>query len=290
MPRDLIVNGLSVDLEDWFQVADSQGVIGRDVWDQLGDRVEGNCDTLLALFDAAAIKATFFVPGSFVARRPELLRRIAGQGHELASHGWDHARVFMLDRVGFADDLERTRSAIEDLAGVAVTGFRAPSFSIDHRTPWAYRALADQGYTYSSSVNPAWRDSGGWFEAPRFAFKPLPWSDLVELPMTTAEFAGRLLPAGGSGFFRTRPYAAARWAVRQVNRREGRPAVLSIHPWEVDPLQRRMTGARLRLAPGTQEPAQQPVEQLGQLLGQFAWGRLDVLALREAPQAVELAA
>jgi polysaccharide deacetylase family protein (PEP-CTERM system associated) len=283
------VNGISVDLEDWFQVANRAGAIDRADWEQLGDRIERNCDRLLALFDDAAIKATFFVPGSLAKRRSELLGRIAAQGHELASHGWDHARVFMLDRAQFAEDLRRTRVAIEDAAGVSVTGFRAPSFSIDYRTPWAYRELAEQGYTYSSSVIPGWHQPWAWHDAPRFAFRPLPWSGLVELPLTTAQFAGSHLVAG-CGFFRARPYAIARWAARQVNRSEHRPAVFFLHPWEVDPMQLRRNERRLSAARGGAASIDSGVDPLVGVLKEFAWGRLDLLALREAPRALELAA
>ncbi len=130
------------------------------------------------------------------------MRRIAERGHEVASHGWDHARVHTMDRAQFGEDIRKARIAIEDAPGVAVTGYRAPSFSIDQRTPWAYLELAEQGYAYSSSVAPVTHDHYGWREAPRFAFKPLPWVDLVEIPVTTAEFAGKRLAAGGGGFSR----------------------------------------------------------------------------------------
>lgn len=289
MDSETIINGLSVDLEDWFQVANWAGAIDRSDWEQLSDRIEPNCDRLLAMFGEAAVKATFFVPGVVALRCPQLLERIARQGHEIASHGWDHARVSRLDRAQFRQDLIRAKAAIEDAAGVAVSGYRAASFSLDQRMPWAYRELAEQGYAYSSSVNPARGDSLGWRDAPRFAFKPLPWSNLVELPLTTAEFAGtRLMAAGGT--FRHSPYAVARWAIRQVNRRDRRPAIFYVHPWEVDQLQQPVTGARLRLQGQGRGGSIDMQVRLERILREFAWGRLDVLALREAPLAVELAA
>lgn len=290
MPTGSVINGLSVDIEDWFQVANFDGAIDRDTWEQLGDRVERNCDVLLAAFDEAGVKATFFTLGLLAQRFPALMRRIAEQGHELASHGWDQGRVCALDQASFARDLEHTRKVIEDAAGVLVTGYRAPSCSIDHRTPWAYRTLAEQGYGYSSSVAPIAHERFGWSEAPRFAFKPLPWSNLVEIPMTTAEFAGRRLATGAAGFFRALPFAASRWAIRQVNRREGRPAVLCLQPWEIDPAQARVTAARLRARKAREVPPEASAVRLQRLLREFAWGRMDVLALREAPLARELAA
>lgn len=290
MDHPQLVNGLSVDVEDWFQVGAFEGVIERDSWDTLGSRVERNCDSILAMFAAADVKATFFTLGWVAQRHGALMRRIVAEGHELASHGWDHARVFRMSREEFAADVERSRKALEDAAGVAITGYRAPSFSIDQRTPWAYMVLAEQGFVYSSSVAPITHDHYGWREAPRFAFKPLPWSSLVEIPVTTAHFAGRRLAAGGGGFFRVLPYGFSRWAIRQVNTEDHRPAVFYFHPWEIDPQQPRVTGASLRSKARHYTDLGVMAEKLGQLIREFAWGRMDVLALREAERAVELAA
>lgn len=285
-----IVNGLSVDVEDWFQVGAFEGVIERESWDGLGSRVERNCEAILAMFAAADVKATFFTLGWVAQRHGPLMQRIVAEGHELASHGWDHARVFRMSRDEFAADIERSRKALEDAAGVAITGYRAPSFSIDQRTPWAYMVLAEQGFAYSSSVAPITHDHYGWREAPRFAFKPLPWASLVEIPVTTAHFAGRRLAAGGGGFFRVLPYGFSRWAIRQVNTEDHRPAVFYFHPWEIDPQQPRVTGASLRSKARHYTNLGGMAAKLEQLIRDFAWGRMDVLALREAERAVELAA
>jgi polysaccharide deacetylase family protein (PEP-CTERM system associated) len=290
MPHAGPTNGLSVDVEDWFQVGAFEGVIGRDSWESLSDRVERNCNLILDMFAEAEVSATFFTLGWVAQRHPELMQRIAAAGHELASHGWDHERVFRLDRESFAKDLERSRKTIEDAAGIAVTGYRAPSFSIDRRTPWAYMILAEQGYAYSSSVAPVTHDHYGWSDAPRFAFKPLPWSDLIELPVTTAMLGGRRLAAGGGGFFRVLPYAFSRWAIRQVNRRDGRPAIFYFHPWEIDPCQPRVPNAPLRSKLRHYTNLDVMAEKLKQLVGEFSWGRMDLLAHREAAHAVPLAA
>ena len=285
-----VVNGLSVDVEDWFQVGAFEGVIDRSNWDGLSDRVERNCSAILDMFAAADVKATFFTLGWVAQRHGGLMRRIVEAGHELASHGWDHERVFRLDQTSFTADLERSRKVLEDAAGVQITGYRAPSFSIDQRTPWAYMALAEQGFVYSSSVAPISHDHYGWPEAPRFAFKPLPWSDLVEIPVTTAHFAGRRLAAGGGGFFRVLPYGFSRWAIRQVNTRDQRPAVFYFHPWEIDPDQPRVTGATLRSRIRHYTNLGVMADKLEQLVREFEWGRMDVLAHREAVRAVDLAA
>lgn len=283
------VNGLSVDVEDWFQVGAFETVIDRSDWDGLADRVERNCDTILALFDDAGVKGTFFTLGWVAQRHPALIRRIVEQGHEIASHGWDHARVFRMDRATFANDLAISRHAIEDAAGVAISGYRAPSFSIDPRTPWAHEELAAQGYVYSSSVAPVAHDHYGWREAPRFAFHPLANSSLVEIPVTTAVFAGRRLAAGGGGFFRVLPYAFSRWAIRQVNG-QGRPAAFYFHPWEIDTDQPRVYNAPMRSRLRHYTNLDVMADKLRLLLREFAWGRMDALAASEARGAVALAA
>ncbi len=285
-----LVNGLSVDVEDWFQVGAFEGVIDRGSWTSLDDRVERNCDRILEMFAAADVQATFFTLGWVAQRHGSLMRRIVDAGHELASHGWDHERVFRFDRASFTADLERSRKVLEDASGQRITGYRAPSFSIDQRTPWAYMALAEQGYEYSSSVAPISHDHYGWREAPRFAFKPLPWSELIEIPVTTAHFAGRRLAAGGGGFFRVLPYGFSRWAIRQVNDSDRRPAVFYFHPWEIDPQQPRVTGASLRSKVRHYTNLGVMAEKLEQLLGDFAWGRMDLLAHREKAFAQDMAA
>ncbi|WP_338245173.1 XrtA system polysaccharide deacetylase [Aurantiacibacter hainanensis] len=278
---DSIVNGLSVDVEDWFQVGAFEEVIERDQWGALDDRVDRNVRQILDLFDAANAKGTFFTLGWVAQRHGSLLREIAGRGHEIASHGWDHQRVFRMNPVAFATDIARTRKVLEDASGVRVVGYRAPSFSIDARTHWAFEALAEAGYAYSSSVAPVAHDHYGWPEAPRFAFKPLSDSNFIELPVTTAMFRGRRLAAGGGGFFRVLPYAFSRWAIRQVNRREGRPAIFYFHPWEIDPGQPRVAGAPLRSRLRHYTNLDKMAGKLEQLVSDFHWGRMDGVARRE---------
>ena len=285
-----VVNGLSVDVEDWFQVGAFETVIERDEWDSLASRVEDNVLRILDLFDEADVKATFFTLGWVAKRNAPLMRRIVERGHELASHGYDHARVFTFDRKQFAGDLKLARMILEDASGQRVTGYRAPSFSIDHRTPWAYMELAEQGYVYSSSVAPVTHDHYGWREAPRFAFRPLPWSDLVEIPVTTAILGGKRVAAGGGGFFRVLPYAFSRWAIRQVNRRDERPAVFYFHPWEIDPKQPRVENAPVKSRLRHYTNLDKMAGKLGELVHEFEWGRMDALAHRETPRATELAA
>lgn len=278
---ETIVNGLSVDVEDWFQVGAFEDVIERDQWGGLDDRVDRNVRQILDLFDAVGAKGTFFTLGWVAQRHAALLREIADRGHEIASHGWDHQRVFRMDPHAFATDIARTRKVLEDASGTGVVGYRAPSFSIDARTPWAHEVLAEAGYAYSSSVAPITHDHYGWPDAPRFAFKPVAGSNFVEIPVTTALFRGKRLAAGGGGFFRVLPYAFSRWAIRQVNHRDCRAAVFYFHPWEIDPGQPRVSGAPLRSRLRHYTNLDRMAGKLEQLFRDFRWGRMDALAKRE---------
>jgi len=277
-----ILNALSCDVEDWFQVGAFETVIAKDAWDGLEQRVERNADAVLALFDEAGVKGTFFTLGWVAERYPALIRRIAAAGHEVASHGWDHDRVFTLTPDRFRADLRRAHAAIEAAAGVAPKGYRAPSFSIDARTPWAHRILAEEGYAYSSSVAPLAHDHYGWPEAPRFAFRPLPDARLIELPVTTVDVAGRRLAAGGGGFFRLLPYGFSSWAIRRVNQAERRPAVFYFHPWEIDPGQPRVAGAPLKSRLRHYSRLSAMRGKLLKLLGAYEWGRTDTVVASEA--------
>ena len=274
-------NALSVDVEDWFQVGAFETVIDRKDWDSLECRVERNTDAVMTLFDEAAIKATFFTLGWVAERYPALIRRIADAGHEIGSHGYGHERVFMLTPSQFAANIEHTRKLLEDASGQKVTGYRAPSFSIDQRTPWAHEILAEQGYTYSSSVAPVKHDHYGWAEAPRFAFRPVAGSDFLEIPVTTAELGPKRLAAGGGGFFRLLPYAFSRWAIRQVNDRDNRPAVIYFHPWEIDPDQPRVANAPIKSKLRHYTKLDVMADKLRRLPQDFRWERLDSVVARE---------
>lgn len=281
-----MLNGLSVDIEDWFQVGAFEGCIGRAGWDNCESRVERNTEQVLDLFAQAGVLGTFFTLGWVAERHPGLIRRIVAAGHELASHGYDHQRVFRMAPAAFRADIARARDLLEQAGGVAVTGYRAPSFSIDQRTPWAHAILAEAGYAYSSSVAPIAHDHYGWPQAPRFSFLPVPGSPLVELPVTTARLGRRVLPAGGGGFFRLLPYGVSRWALRQVNREDGRPAILYFHPWEIDPGQPRVAHAPLRSRLRHYTNLGAMAGKLGRLLADFRWARIDSLVPAERARAL----
>jgi polysaccharide deacetylase family protein (PEP-CTERM system associated) len=275
-----IENGLSVDVEEWFQVGAFERVIDRGDWPRLESRVEANTGAVLDLFAEAGVSATFFTLGWVAERCPALVQRIVAEGHEVASHGVDHARVFTMRPEQFRADLRRARKALEDASGTRVIGYRAPSFSIDTRTPWAHEVLAEEGYAYSSSVAPVRHDHYGWPEAPRFAFCPIADANLIELPVTTARIGGRNLATGG-GFFRLFPAALTNWAVRQANG-AGQPAIFYFHPWEIDPGQPRVADAPLKSRFRHYSRLGAMAGKLRKLAGRHAWGRIDAIAAREA--------
>ncbi len=276
----MVVNALSVDVEDWFQVGAFERTIRREDWDGLEHRVEANTDKVLALFAAAGVEATFFTLGWVAQRYPALIRRIAGAGHEVASHGWDHKRVFTLTPEQFRADLFDARKALEDASGTQVTGYRAPSFSIDARTPWAHEILAEQGYAYSSSVAPIAHDHYGMPDAPRGAWRPVARSPLIELPITLASFMGREVTTGG-GFFRLLPGSVTHRAVRAAND-ETRPAIFYFHPWEIDPGQPRVRNAPLKSRVRHYSRLGAMAGKLETLIARHQWGRMDAIAAREA--------
>jgi len=275
-------NALSIDVEEYFQVGAFETVLDRADWDRLESRVEQATDRILGLLADRQVHATFFVLGWIAERHPALIARIAAGGHEVASHGWDHARVFTLTAESFRADLRRARGTIEDASGQAVRGYRAPSFSIDQRTPWAHPVLAEEGYAYSSSVAPIAHDHYGWREAPRFAWHPVAGSPLIELPVTTVEIGGRRFAAAGGGFFRIYPYALSRWAVRRLNENDHRPAVVYLHPWEVDPDQPRIAGAPLKSRLRHYSRLDAMEAKLTRLVDDFAWDRVDAVIAAEA--------
>lgn len=276
-----IVNAMSVDVEEWFQVGAFERTIDRAGWSTLESRVADNSARVLDLFAAAGVRATFFTLGWVAARQPALIRRIVAGGHELASHGWDHRRVFTMTADDFRADLAQARAALEDAGGVRVTGYRAPSFSIDQRTPWAHDVLAEEGYAYSSSVAPVRHDHYGWRHAPRFAWRPRHDAPLVELPVSVARLAGRHVATGG-GFFRLLPAGLTDLAVSQANA-AGQPGVFYFHPWEVDPGQPRVAKAPLRSRLRHYSRIDAMAPRLTALLSRHRWGRTDAIVAGLTP-------
>jgi polysaccharide deacetylase family protein (PEP-CTERM system associated) len=266
---------MSVDVEEWFQVQAFAGVIPRERWEVLDSRVVASTERILDRFAEAGVRATFFTLGWVAERHPALVRRIAAAGHELASHGYGHELVHQIGQARFREDIRRARRILEDAGGVAVTGYRAPTFSIGPAaTPWAHRVLAEEGYRYSTSVFPLRHDLYGAPEAPRGPHRPDP-GGVPELPMTTLRAFGRNLPCAGGGWFRLAPYPLFRTALRRVNQAEGRAGMFYFHPWEIDPGQPRIAAAprRTRFRHYTRQGSME--QRIARLLRDFAWGRVD---------------
>ena len=276
----MLANALSVDVEDWFQVYALERAVDRRDWDSLEHRVVGNTQTILDLFDTAGVKGTFFTLGWVAERYPALMRDIVDRGHELASHGCDHRRVYTMEPEQFRADVIRSKQVLEDASGAAVTGYRAPSFSFDTRTPWAHRILAEAGYSYSSSVAQLAHDHYGWPDAPRGLYRPMEDSSFVELPVTIAQILGRSFVTGG-GYFRLLPGRITDNAIRHANR-TARPAIFYFHPWEIDPGQPRVpnTSLRSRFRHYTRLGAM--AEKVARLLDRHKWDRVDTIIAREA--------
>ncbi len=266
------INAMTVDVEDYFQVQAFATCIDRRTWDQIPCRVEANMDRILAQFDRAGVHGTFFTLGWIAERHPSVVRQIVAAGHELASHGYGHARADGQTPADFREDVRRAKSLLEELGGVPIRGYRAPTFSIGPQNPWAFEVLAEEGYTYSSSVYPVRHDLYGAPDAPRFPHRRGP---LLELPMTTLRLAGRNLPISGGGYFRLMPYALFRRALGRFNRVHAAPGIFYFHPWEIDPGQPRVRqAARMsRFRHYVNIPAM--TGRLEHLLRDFAWDRID---------------
>jgi polysaccharide deacetylase family protein (PEP-CTERM system associated) len=285
-PRDMrsaqaapaLVNALTIDVEDYFQVSAFAPYIHRQDWDQRECRVERNVNRILDLLAAGGdVKATFFTLGWIAERYPQLIKRIVAGGHELASHGYGHERVSDLTPAAFMQDAQRSKAMLEDLGGVVVLGYRAPSFSIGTANLWAFDVLARAGYRYSSSIYPIKHDHYGMPDSPRFAYRV--GAGLLEIPVTTLRMFKRNLPSSGGGYFRLLPYAMSRWMLRQVNKVDREPAIFYFHPWEIDVGQPRIAGINLKTRFRHYVNIPRTEARLQNLLRDFRWGRMDQIFL-----------
>jgi polysaccharide deacetylase family protein (PEP-CTERM system associated) len=241
-----IVNAMTIDVEDYFQVSAFDAVVRREAWGDFPSRVVGNTERLLSIFDTHRVSATFFVLGWVAERFPSLVTAIARAGHELASHGYGHRLVYDQTPEAFRDDVRRAKSIIEDLSGQPVSGYRAPSYSITRRSLWALDVLVEEGYRYDASIFPIRHDRYGIPDAPRHPHAlARPAGPLTEAPPSTVRLGSMNLPVAGGGYFRLLPYRWTRWGIARINRRERQPAVFYLHPWEIDPAQPRLQAGAL---------------------------------------------
>ncbi len=278
-----IVNGLSVDVEDYYQVQSLEKAYTRDGWEHYPSRVERNTNELLDIFAASGVKATFFTLGWIAERHPATVRAIVAGGHELASHGYCHHRVDSQNAEEFRADIRRSKAILEDIGGVEVRGYRAATFSVGAHTPWAWPVLEEEGFRYSSSVYPVARDNYSNPDAPRVPYQPNGVKTLVEIPIATVRFGAKNYPAGGGGYFRLLPYAVSKAALRRINSRDRQAAVFYIHPWEIDPGQPRATGVSAKSVFRHYTNLAKTGDRLRRLTRDFRWDRMDRIFIDGSP-------
>jgi len=270
-----VSNGMSVDVEDYFQVSAMEHAVDRRAWDSYPARVEGNVDRILELFAAHEVRATFFTLGWIAERYPALVRRIAAAGHEIASHGYEHVRVVTQDRTAFARDVARTKALLEDVTGARVRGYRAASFSIGPSTPWAFDVLAETGHTYSSTTYPIRHDLYGDPAGRRQPYRPCRDAAFLEIPVATVRAFGRNWPCGGGGYFRIFPLFYGAATIGNLNKRAGVPAAFYFHPWEIDPEQPRVPGLPFKARLRHYTNLSRMEAKLQTVLERFRWTRYD---------------
>jgi polysaccharide deacetylase family protein (PEP-CTERM system associated) len=269
-----VVNAMSIDVEDYFHVSVFDGIVPRHRWNSFESRVCANTERLLEIFAAFDVRATFFVLGCVAERYPDLVRRIAVRGHEVASHGYAHRLIYDQTPVEFREDVRRAKRLLEDAAGMAVGGFRAPSYSITPRSLWALDVLIEEGYWYDASIFPIVHDRYGIPVSARHPYRiQRPAGTLFEVPGSTVRVGPYNLPIAGGGYFRILPYTWARWGIARLNEHEKRAAVFYLHPWEVDPGQPRLPAGRLGSFRHYRN-LQKTEDRLRQLLTDFSFGRI----------------
>jgi polysaccharide deacetylase family protein (PEP-CTERM system associated) len=243
---EFVVNAMTIDVEDYFHVSVFDGILPRSAWETMESRVCRNTERLLEIFSEHDVRATFFVLGWVAERFPDLVRTIAGRGHEIASHGYAHRLIYDQTPAAFRDDVRRAKGLLEETSGRRVLGYRAPSYSITPRSLWALDILLEEGYRYDSSIFPIRHDRYGISVSER---RPYPIErrvgTLIEVPGSTTTIGPVNLPIAGGGYFRILPYQWTHWGISRVNRLEHRPAVFYLHPWEIDAEQPRLPASRL---------------------------------------------
>jgi polysaccharide deacetylase family protein (PEP-CTERM system associated) len=287
--KHLHTNALTIDVEDYFQVSAFAPYISRMEWNSRECRVERNVNRILDMLAERDVKATFFTLGWIAERYPQVVRRLVKEGHELASHGYGHERASDQTEEAFLADIKLAKILLEDLSGVEVKGYRAPSFSIGTGNLWAFDCLAQAGYRYSSSIYPIKHDHYGMPDAPRFAHQVR--ENLMEVPVTTVRMFGRNLPSSGGGYFRLFPYALSRWLLKRVNGSDHESAIFYFHPWEIDVDQPRVAGINAKTRFRHYVNIGRMENRLKQLIRDFQWGRMDQIFLeRGGPDTVPVSA
>ena len=270
-----MLNALTIDVEDYYHVSAFESVIPYRDWERFESRVEQNTHRILDLLDQYKIKATFFVLGWVAERRPGLIRAISERSHEVASHGYSHQRIDTQSPDKFREETSRSKRIIEDTIGQPIYGYRAASYSITAKSMWALDILREEGFLYDSSIFPVWHDLYGipGYNRTCHLLSGNGGSGMVEFPLSTLSLAGVHIPIAGGGYLRFFPYGFTRWAITQLNEKEGQPAVVYLHPWEVDPEQPRIRASvisRFRHYNNLNKTEY----RLKALLGDFAFGTM----------------
>ncbi len=229
-----ITNYLTIDVEDYFQVAAFEDIIQPSSWNSLEFRVESNTDRILDILAQRQVKATFFVVGWVADKCPALVKKIASSGHEVGCHSYWHRKIYDLTPEQFRADTLQAKDVLENILGRKINGYRAPSYSITKKSLWALDILEELGFTYDSSIFPIYHDNYGIPDAPRFEYK-LSNHDMIEYPISTSLILDRKIPVAGGGYFRLFPYWFTKIALNRINNREHQPFIFYLHPWEVDP-------------------------------------------------------
>lgn len=275
-----VANALTCDVEDYFQVSAFEHLVPKANWGGLECRIPRNVDRVLALYGDAGVQGTFFTLGWVAKHYPEVVRKISDAGHEVASHGMQHIRVWDQTPEAFRDDITHTKKLLEDVTGRAVRGYRAASWSLDRRTPWAHGIMAEAGYAYSSSIFPIAHDHYGVPDAPVYPFF-VKQTGMLEVPASTSRLFGHNLPASGGGYFRLLPLPVSRWLMQRSMRMSRLPSMFYFHPWELDPEQPRMRGIGVRTRFRHYVSLNRFETKLVQLLRDFRWGRMDEIYLND---------
>ncbi len=280
-------NAMTVDVEDYFQVSAFEKYISRDNWKNQEYRIESNIDQILSLFDQHDILCTFFILGWVAEKSPVMVQKISDAGHEIASHGYEHARVTQQNEEEFREDVTKTKRILEDISGQEIKGYRAASYSIGEGNLWALDVLQKTSHSYSSSIYPIRHDLYGMPGAPRFPFYN-GVGGILEIPVTTLQIAGHRLPCGGGGYFRLLPYWVYKKMLKRVNREEQQSGVFYFHPWEIDPGQPRQSNLDIKTRFRHYINLGVMKKRLENLLTDFEWGRMDQIFLNKSYSVIDL--
>ena len=307
-----IINALTIDVEDYFQVHAFSNAIRPEDWESYEPRVRENTLLILDMIELCSeIKAkvdgnndwkhsaTFFVLGWVAERFPDLVKEIAARGHEIASHGYSHKCIYNQTRKEFEEDVRKAKSILENITGKAIQGYRAPTYSIRKDTLWAIEVLISEGFVYDSSIFPIKHDNYGLAEAPRFPFfiyvdkekvnfqkmeqvslgerRRNSGRRLLEVPLTTTRLLGANMPIAGGGYFRALPYRLTKTFLKKVNNREKKPFIFYVHPWELDKSAPKMSGGNLLSSLRTYLNLKKTEERLARLLSEFRFSSVSQL-------------